>query len=186
MRAPVRGPLFRIAGLLLALGVLCVQAPTTAPAEAADGKRPVARVRALFRPEVVKAGSLVTVAVRGEEFRNVGGVAFDLVFDPSALRPVPEGFTEGPLLRRDDTGTTFMARTARSGDRIVVGLSRLGAERGARGNGPLCRLTFRALKPGRTKVRFERAVLMRPDSISKPARFIPARLRIRQAGGSGP
>ncbi len=147
--------------------------------------KPLPAIRAVVRPRHVRPGDLVTVEVVGRRLRNIGAVAFHLVFDPSLLEPVPEGFTEGPLLRRGGARTVFLARPASTGDRILLGVTRLGAPQGARGDGTLCRLTFRALEPGATSVVFDRARITRPDARERRARFVPGRIVIRDAAKAG-
>jgi len=135
-------------------------------------------VRAVVRPQQVRAGDRITVEIAARGLRGAGAVAFHLVFDPSLLEPVPEGFTEGAFLRQGGASTSFLASPASTGERIFVGIARLGASRGARGSGPLCRLTFRALAPGTTSVLFDRASVTSPSGGPRATRFVPARLVI--------
>lgn len=144
-------------------------------------RKPLPAIRAFVRPKVVRPGDLVTVRITGRNLRNVGAVAFHLVFDPRVLEPVPEGFTEGNLLRRDGARTIFLAKPASTGERIMVGVTRLGERRGARGEGTLCRLTFRALAPEATSVVFDHARMTRPDASEHTTRFVPARVVIRDS-----
>lgn len=166
-------------------------------------------VRAVVSPGQVQEGRLFTVQIWARNLRGTGAAAFHLVYDPELVEPVPSGFTEGTALRHGGVATSFMAAPASTGDRIMVGLARLGRKRagassitaGAAGNrgritartarrgrpaatregGLLCTLTFRALKTGPATFVFDRARLTTGDAVPLQATFHPGRGEILPA-----
>jgi hypothetical protein len=128
----------------------------------------------------------VTIHVTARGLRGASAVAFQLEYDPALVAPVTEAFQEGRLLGRDGAATSFLARPATTGDRIVVGISRLGAGPGARGDGTLCRLAFRALREGTASFSFAKERVMGPDLSERRARFVagPVRIDSRARGGA--
>lgn len=137
-----------------------------------------ATIKAVVRPARVTAGSDVTVVVSARDLHDARAVAFHLVYDPSILVPVHGSASEGGLFRQAGAATSFLSKPASTGDRIIVGIARLGDERGARGDGTLCRFTFKTLKPGATAVALDRARLIGPRAEDLPARFQSGRITI--------
>lgn len=83
---------------------------------------------------------------------DLNGVGFDLVYDPTYLRfvdAVPSG-----VFQQDGTQTTFMK--TKSGDRVIIGYSRLG-NKGINSNAelPLASFEFETIKEGKTTFRLE-------------------------------
>lgn len=149
--------------------------------------QPQATIRALPRPKRVNAGEVFTIEVSAHRGRGAAAAAFHLVYDPLLVEPVPSDFREGGWLKQGRSPTSFLARTASTGDRVLVGVTRLGAPRGVRKDGTVCRLSFRALAPGATAIVFDRAHLTSAGGSELNARFLPARLTIRAApAGKGP
>jgi len=142
---------------------------------AADGRasEPQPRIQAVIRPARVPVGGLLTVEVAAVGLRNAGAVSFHLVYDPSRLEPVPSGFGEGALFKERGARTRFLARPAATGDRVIVGLTRLGNGRGAEGAGVVARLVFKSLAPGKATVAFDRGEVTDPRARPTPARFLP-------------
>jgi len=176
-----RAPLRRIAIPLIAAAICAFSADPARdaePAHSAAARPAPATIRALAHPARVAAGGTITVEISARGLKDAGGAAFHLVFDPSFMEPLPAGALEGALLRQGGAATSFMAQPASTGDRVIVGLTRLGARRGVHGGGVLCRIAFRALRPGATAVAFDRAHLMGPDASDREARFQPARIII--------
>jgi len=166
-----------------------LEAPAAGSAGAPAKRRAAPAVSAVIahaKPGRVRVGDLVTVEIAARGVEGAGAVSFHLVFDPARLEPVTDRFFEGGWLRRDGASTAFLARAASSGDRVMVGITRLGAYRGARGSGTLCRLTFRARAPGSTAFLFDRAVLSAPDASRTQTRFVPARVIIEPAKEKSP
>jgi hypothetical protein len=100
-------------------------------------------------------GDRVTLHVRILNGKDVGSVPFHVVYDPQVL--VFEGGVEEAFLGSDGRETAFFAAPTSSGDRVVVGLSRLGRGDGIAGTGELCVLHFTAIAPGDAGLAFERA-----------------------------
>jgi len=143
--------------------------------------RRAARVWVLPQSSIVQVGAAVTVAIKIRDARNVGSVPFTLQYDPSILELVSSSPMEGSFLRRDGSPTSFLAKAASpaGGGGVVVGLSRLGGGRGARGQGILCTLTFRARSAGVTPLAFSRASVMDPSAQPLEARFEAATITVR-------
>jgi hypothetical protein len=101
------------------------------------------------------AGSATTLVLelRAREVTDLYGIAFDLVFPSTVL--AFEGFREGTLLDAGGTGTSLQVVTS-GANRLVVGLTRLGAVSGASGSGLLLELRFTARASGSGSVAFER------------------------------
>lgn len=135
-------------------------------------------VKAVVRPARVRQGQTFTVEIRARRLRDAGAVAFHLLFDPDLVEPVPSGFSEGPVMGRGGAGTSFLAAPASTGDRIILGLARLGRSAGTQGKGLLCRLTFRAVGDGPAAFAFDQARLTAPDASPLPARFVPGRVQV--------
>ncbi len=108
---------------------------------------------------------------------NVGSVPFHLVFNPGVLRF--EAGREGPFMSRDGRATAFFAAPTSSGDRVVVGLSRLGRGDGADGSGLLCTLDFEVTGSGPAGMTFQRAKVRNAENQIVPAFFEPALLSTR-------
>jgi len=65
---------------------------------------------------------------------DIGGFAFDLLFDPAILKYVPDSARAGPMLYQDGD-TPLMSAQVMSGDpgRLVVGIYRTGGAAGVQG-----------------------------------------------------
>ena len=100
-------------------------------------------------------GDRVTVHVRIFNGTDVGSVPFHVVYDRRVL--AFEGGEEEAFLSSDGRQTAFFAAPTTSGDRVVVGLSRLGRGDGIAGTGKLCVLHFTAIAPGDAGLAFSRA-----------------------------
>lgn len=160
-----------IAGSAAILSIL-IAAHSGATARA-DESRP--EVWAVLRPARPAPGDVVNVEIRARGVRGAGSLSFHLVYDPTIFEPVATGHVEGKLLRQGGARTSFMTGTASTGERVMVGLTRLGSVPGARGSGLICRLSFRALAAGSTAFVFDRARLSAPDATDLGASFTPAR-----------
>jgi len=175
---------------LMCLAAAALAAATALPAPAlgaGDDGAPLPRIHATFIPSRVQVGGLVTLEVRASGLRGAGSASFHLVYDPTRLAPVPSGSSEGRLFRRDGSRTRFLAQASSTGDRIIVGLTRLGRRRGARGDGIVARFVFRSLSPGLATVVFDQAEIADPGAKPMPARFLPGDLLVmaRKEDGRG-
>lgn len=164
-----------------ALLVMAAIGPDPSLIEAAS-RRPL--VRATVGRRVARVGAAVTVTIQIQDARDVGSVPFTLLYDPAILELLPASTSEGPFMRRDGTATTFLvspgsAPGAASG--VIVGLSRLGAGRGARGRGVLCRLSFRARAPGVSALAFSRAAILDPEALALDGEFMGATVTVKGA-----
>ena len=104
----------------------------------------------------VRAGDTFTVAVEVDARVPVAHLPATLVFDAAVL--AVERVEAGDFLGGDDAAEVA-ADTSTAGE-IVLGASRRRAQPGVAGHGRLALVTFRALAPGKTEVRFaaERAM----------------------------
>jgi len=137
-----------------------------------------ATLKALSRPVHAAEGEIFTIEIAVRGGHNVAAAAFHVVYDPSRVTPVPAEFREGAWMKQGGAATEFLAAPASTGDRVLVGYSRLGAPRGARGGGVICRLRFKALIAGETAVGFDRAHLTTVSGSDLQLRIVPARVII--------
>ncbi|HZI92694.1 MAG TPA: cohesin domain-containing protein [Patescibacteria group bacterium] len=165
----------------IALGAAAIILPHFSPA--ASAATAPAIVKAVVSSGTVRSGALVNVTVRIAGANNVGSVPFTLHYDTSILELVASSPIEGGFLRADGAATSFMAAAgpASRGGGLVVGLSRLGSARGARGKGTLCRLTFRARQPGVCPLSFSRASVLDPTGQPLASTFRGTSITVRGA-----
>ena len=108
---------------------------------------------------------------------DVGHVPFHLLYDPAVLHF--ESGEEGAFLGSDGMPTAFFVGPSRSGDSVVVGLSRLGRVQGVDGGGPLCTLQFTAVGPGHAGLVFARANVRDSSNHNVPSEFEAVDVRVR-------
>jgi hypothetical protein len=120
--------------------------------------------------ERVLVGQQVTVSVQIASGTDVGHVPFHLTFDPTVLSF--ESGLEGQFLASDGWQTVFFASPATDGNRIVVGLSRLGAAEGIDGGGVLCTLIFSAIGPGNAQLGFQSQKVKDSQNRVVPSLFV--------------
>lgn len=92
--------------------------------------------------------STLVLEVRASSVTDLYGVAFDLIYPNQLLQFV--SLQQGPFLQ----GAT--AQNAVLPDRLVIGLSRLGAVPGENGSGVLMTITFRAVGAGQGSFTFSK------------------------------
>ncbi len=181
MSSPRRVGALRILLAAMALAVLHVTGPA---AGATATKQPT--IRAIAHPAKVQAGETFTVDIRARRMKGAAAVAFHLVYDPALVVPVMSGSTEGPLFGRGGARTSFLARAGSTGDRVVLGIARLGAGGSGASKGLLCRLTFRAVSNGTALLAFDQAQVSNPVAGTIPATFQPGSLLVGPGrGGAG-
>lgn len=176
--APRKGLLWAIAtGTILAL----VSAPPCSGSDQEDGgldrtsdgrmisTSDDALVSLSRQRATVRVGDRVLLSVKLSRGRDVGHVPFHLEFDSNVLQFEDSG--EGTFLNQDGQATVFLASPNRSGNSVVVGLSRLGGEVGAVGDGELCWLAFRAVGRGDARLTFSHAVLRDANNHDSPVTF---------------
>ncbi len=95
---------------------------------------------------------VLVLEVRAQQVSDLYGLYFDLAYPAAALSF--EGATEGSLLSSGGIQTSL--QVAEQSDRLVVGLTRLGAVSGADGAGTLLTLRFRAIATGNGSLSFSR------------------------------
>jgi hypothetical protein len=127
-------------------------------------------------PSEAAVGGVIVVHVLIDGASEAASVPFHVVFNPVVLQ-FDRG-EEGPFLSGSGQ-TAFFASPTSSGDRVVVGLSRLGGEHGASGSGELGRLRFIAIGAGNAGLAFDRAKVRGVDNTILPASFAPATVLIR-------
>lgn len=157
-------------GLLLLTG--------SADSDAADP----AQVLAVPSRRAPRVGETFKVAVRVRNAANIGSVPFTLLYDPSLVEFLPGTAVEGRFLGADGSGTSFLATSApRPGGTtgVVVGHSRLRADRGVDGRGTLCRIAFRVKAPGVATFTFSRAAVLDPSALPLQATFTGAAVTLR-------
>ncbi len=121
-----------------------------------------------------RVGETFAVLVKIRGAAGIGSVPFTLLYDPSLLEFLPESSAEGRFLDKDGTATSFLAASGpRPGGTtgVIVGHSRLRADRGASGRGTLCRLAFRVKAPGLASFVFSRAAVLDPAALPVEAAF---------------
>ena len=113
-----------------------------------------AGTRLTFSPDAprVSVGQAFTLHLSAEEVAGLAGWAFDLKFDPDALRATQ--VSEGSLLKTGGASTFFRKGTVDNQAGTITGLSgtRLTAG-GITGTGRLVSVTFRVKAVGETRVR---------------------------------
>lgn len=119
-------------------------------ASAANEASPV-RFRLVPRRMEVTSGDAFDVRLRVESDRPVSHLPVTLLYDPERVR-VTE--VEAGDFLGDESQATVLADTSQPG-RLVLGASRLGDAPGVRGSGVVAKITFRAVAPGSTDLRFE-------------------------------
>jgi hypothetical protein len=107
---------------------------------------------------------------------DAASIPFHVVFNPAVVRF--ESGEEGSFLSGGGQ-TAFFASPTSTGERVVVGLSRLGPEQGASGSGELCRLRFTTIGAGDSALAFERAKVRDTSNKILPASFAPTKVSVR-------
>jgi len=125
-------------------------------------------VRTVVPQGSYRVGETVQVQVVIENASNVGSVPFHLRFNPQVLQFVPPGL-EGAFLNADGTGTVFLASD--TGGEVVVGISRLGGDQGASGNGVLATFQFLAIAEGNAGFAFTGASVKDPQARNVASSF---------------
>jgi len=181
--------------ILAALAFPFLSPTLAAPTAKPDGARETARTSGASSTPArlivtagagrIHEGDLFSVVVHVRGARDVGGAAFHVVYDPTRVKPIAASFTEGPWMRQGGASTSFLAAPASTGDRVVVGNTRLGSPRGARSRGVICRLTFRAVAAGPTAIGLDRAHLTDPRGLESSSESKPASLEILPPAGTG-
>ena len=111
------------------------------------------RIQLVTSDRAVQPGQQFDVTVAVEAVRPVSHLPVTLSFDPEMLQVLD--VWSGDFLG-SGSDSRFLVNFSRPG-RIVIGASRLGDQRGVRGQGAVAHITFRALTPGRAVVQFEKA-----------------------------
>ncbi|RMF75842.1 MAG: hypothetical protein D6738_02870, partial [Acidobacteria bacterium] len=124
-------------------------------------------------PKVLAPGETLAVTLRiSAPDGDVGGVPCHVLFDPRRLEWVDA--EQGSFLTAG-AETAFLVAPVAPG-RLAVGASRLGADQGARGDGVIGRLAFRAREAGSVDLAFDRASVRDPQGRPLPARFVGTRV----------
>jgi hypothetical protein len=160
-------------------------AATGAPSDVStDGKnnddiRNDANARVTLHPDFfeVSPGSAVSVTVEISGAVDVRSVPFYLIFDPSVVKIV--GAREGPFLKGDGNPTAFLYALNASGDRMVVGHSRLGPVPGITGDGVLCTINLLAVGRGDARLGVEQAFVVRSNGAQEQSSFDVGSLLVR-------
>ena len=122
-------------------------------------------------------GETVVLQIIVSNASNVGSIPFHLRYNKDALQFLSPGL-EGPFMQSDGTSTVFLASDTGGGGEIVVGMSRMGAGRGATGSGVLATLQFLAINPGPCNFQFTGASVKDPQARNLPAAFNTAQVEI--------
>ena len=141
------------------------------PAEVADllmraatgeaEEAPARGVRVALLPEVVEveAGELFALEVTVDAATAIAHLPVTIEYDPEVV--AFEEITGGDFLGSAED--VEVLGTARNPGRLVIGASRLGQSGAVSGRGSVAKVTFRALAPGQTEVRFGRANALGED-----------------------
>jgi general secretion pathway protein D len=130
--------------------VSTVPAAAGAPAAVGAAASAAVRLRLVASRALVSTGELVEVELRAESLVPVSHLPLALTFDPAVL--AVESVVPGDFLGPAGTAQV-LSDFSRPGE-LLLGASRLGRVPGVAGSGPVVRITFRALAPGRATVRF--------------------------------
>lgn len=125
----------------------------------------------------VGPGSAVSLKVEISGAVDVRSVPFYLIFDPNVVKIV--GAREGPFLKGDGNPTAFLYALNASGDRMVVGHSRLGPVPGITGDGLLCTINLLAVGRGDARLGVEQAFVVRSNGAKEQSSFDVGSLVVR-------
>jgi hypothetical protein len=143
----------------------------------AEPEDPKAIVHMSFDSKGLTVGGRLSLAVVIDAATEVNHVPFHIRVNPAVLRF--ENGQEGEFLGGDGGQTAFFARVTSDGAEVVVGLSRLGREKGVKGKGELCRLEFVAVGTGDAGLSFRSASVRDNDNKVVEAAFRPTRVQVR-------
>lgn len=135
-----------------------------------------ARVMMVAEPAQVRIGSSLVLHVLIEGASGAASVPFHVIFNPAVLRF--EGGEEGSFLSGGGQ-TAFFASPTSTGNRVVVGLSRIGGDQGVSGSGELCRLRFTVIGAGEAGLAFDRAKVRGVSNAILAASFISQRVLVK-------
>ena len=99
----------------------------------------------------IHTGDTFTLNIRAEDFTDLAGWQFDIVFDPAALEAID--VSEGDFLKTDGGSTFFQSGSIDNAAGKITGLSaaRLSTQ-GVSGTGTLLQVRFRAKSRGETEL----------------------------------
>lgn len=145
---------------------------------AAEPPQTPASLALLPARHVVDVGEQIALDVAVEGAVDLNSAGLQVRFDPSLLEFV-DAF-EGGLLRQGGVETSFQA--SQSGNRVQVGMARIGAEdpSGVRGSGSLLTLVFRATAPGSGEIRIDQAALRDAQGRPLPVEMRGATVTVRE------
>ena len=121
----------------------------------------------------IQPGDALAVEIEIQDASDVTSVPFHLTYDPGVLEF--ERGEEGDFLAGAGSTAFFAARTTSVAE-VVVGLSRLGRGPGARGDGLLCVLHFRAIGQGVAALGFASATVRDSAYGIVPSVFVPVQV----------
>jgi hypothetical protein len=127
-------------------------------------------------PAQVRIGSSLVLHVLIEGASGAASVPFHVIFNPAVLRF--EGGEEGSFLSGGGQ-TAFFASPTSTGNRVVVGLCRIGGDQGVSGSGELCRLRFTVIGAGEAGLAFDRAKVRGVSNAILAASFISQRVLVK-------
>ncbi|MBN1879225.1 hypothetical protein JW823_03865 [bacterium] len=107
---------------------------------------------------------------------NVGSVPFYIDYDPTVLEIVE--VREGPFMGNDGVSTAFLSSIDDRRGRIIIGLSRLGAQPGLSGSGVLVYITAKGIKPGQSPLAFSHESVLDPMARALPAQFLDGSISV--------
>ena len=99
----------------------------------------------------IHTGDTFTLDIRAEDFTDLAGWQFDIVFDPTALEAI--NVSEGDFLKTDGGTTFFQGGSIDNAAGKITGLNaaRLSTQ-GVGGTGTLLQVRFKAKAPGQTEL----------------------------------
>ncbi len=142
-----------------------------------EPENPEAIVQMSFDSKGLTVGGRLSLTVLIDADTEVNHVPFHIRLNPAVLQF--ESGLEGGFLGSDGGQTAFFARATSDGAEVVVGLSRLGRDKGVSGKGELCRLEFLAVGTGDAGLSFSSASVRDNDNKIVEAAFRPTRVQVR-------
>ncbi len=115
-------------------------------------------------PYMVNAGDQVSVEVQVADVANLAAAPFVWGYDPKFFEFV--NIAEGDFMKQNGKPTHFQATADSKSGQITVLLDNKGGSEGVSGSGVLAVATFKALKPGLTKFRFNTVYFTAPGGKS--------------------
>ena len=132
----------------------------------------------------IHTGDTFTLNIRAEDFTDLAGWQFDIVFDPAALEAID--VSEGDFLKTDGGSTFFQSGSIDNAAGKITGLSaaRLSTQ-GVSGTGTLLQVRFRAKSRGETELGLQKFQFGSTSGDSIPAGPHEIRITVEEQLATG-